>query len=107
MIMDGSKVAEPKEGMGATLLMWSDRHAYTIHKVEGKKLWASRDNTKLIAGNHHSESQEYEFSNENQNDESKWQLFSFRKDGRWHNGTSLKGTTLLIGTKKEYYDPTF
>ena len=101
--------SKPEVGMGATLLMWSDRHAYTIHKVSenGKKLWASPDNAKLIAGTCQSENQTYEYSNDNQDDENMWHLFTLRKDGRWHRGTTLQGSVLAIGYRNTYSDPTF
>lgn len=106
-VSGNSKQVEPVAGMGATLLMWSDRHACTIHKVEGKKLWASEDSATLTSGSCQSESQTYKYTNINEDDASRWSLFTLRKDGRWHRGTTLSGTVLAIGYRDEYYDPCF
>lgn len=95
----------PEVGMGATELRWSDREPLTIHKVEGKKLWASYDKAERIDDNGMSECQEYEYSNENTEDY--WMLFTLRKDGRWHKGTTLQGTALRIGQREKYYDFSF
>jgi len=101
------KPSIPEVGMGATLLLYSDRDPYTIRKVEGKKLWASRDSYTRTDTNGMSESQEYDYSNDNQNDESYWTLFTLRKDGKWHRGTTLDGMVLRIGNREKYYDFTF
>jgi len=99
----------PEVGMGATLLMWSDRMPYTIHKVEGKKIWASPDNYKRIDDNGpYTESQDYEYSNPNENKPEKWEIFRLRKNGRWVKvGQSLKSTPLHIGKREAYIDPSF
>lgn len=97
----------PEIGMGATLLAWSDRYAMTIHKVENKKLWASFDRAKRIDKNGISESQEYAYSNDNQDKPEFWKLFTLRKDDKWHEGTTLSGLILRIGIRQEYEDPTF
>jgi len=105
-IQGNSISIKPQVGMGATLLMWSDRHPYTIHKIseDNKKLWASLDNYKRIDNNGFSEIQDYEYWNENEKNPDRWQLFTFRKDNRWHQGTKLSGTVLSIGHREEYYD---
>ena len=102
-----TKSIELVVGMGCTLLLYTDRHAYTIHKVEDKKLWASEDHSSLISGSVQSESQTYRYTNTNQDNESRWTLFTLRKDGRWHMGTKLSGNILAIGYRNEYYDPCF
>lgn len=97
----------PEVGMGATLLMWSDRSPFTIHKVEGKKLWASPDLYDRIDENGMSECQEYVYHNNDQELEINWTLFTLRKDGRWHRGTTLCGMVLSIGHREKYYDFSF
>lgn len=72
----------PEKDMGATMSMWSDRHAYTVNEIskqtvtvtynvkgEGevtrtypKVIFATRDNAKLVSKTILSESQEYEFT---------------------------------------------
>jgi len=110
-MMGDSAGPKPEVGMGATLCMWSDRHAYTIHKVDlkskVKKIWASNDKAVRVDKNGMSESQTYEFSNENQNSPEAWTLFTLRKDGRWHMGNTLRGTILSVGHRSEYYDFSF
>lgn len=90
-------------GIGATLLYATDRSPFTIHKVEGKKLWASPDQYERIDENGMSECQEYVYTN-NVNEEENWTLFTLRKDGRWHRGTTLQGMVLRIGQREKYYD---
>lgn len=104
-----NKSIEPKPGIGCTVLMWTDRHAATIHKVseDGKTLWYSEDEAKRIDNNGMSESQSYEYSNTNQNETQFWQVATLRKDGRWHLGTTMKGSCLLIGHRQHYYDYSF
>jgi hypothetical protein len=106
-VTGNSKSVEPQPGMGATLLCWSDRRAYTIHKVTDKKLWASQDEARLIEGSMQSEYQRYKFFNLDASNPSRWSLFTLRKDGRWHQGNTLSGMVLSIGYRDEYYDPTF
>jgi hypothetical protein len=106
-----SKSPEPEVGMGATMLMWTDRHAMTIHKVDltgaVKKIWVSADKATRIDKNGMSESQNYDYTNENQNNPERWILCTLRKDGRWHIGNSLKGTCVAVGFRREYYDYSF
>jgi hypothetical protein len=101
----------PEVGMGATLLLWTDRHAMTIHKVDFsgkiKKLWASRDKSTRIDNNGMSESQLYVYNNDDNDISENWELFTLRKDGRWHRGTKLSGNTLFIGHRDEYCDYSF
>lgn len=106
-IVGTSKDPKPEAGMGATLLMWTDRRAYTIHEVKGKKLWASSDVATRVDKNGMSEDQVYEYKNENQNNPDNWTLFTLRKDGKWHKGTTLGGSVLAIGYRREYYDYSF
>lgn len=103
----GNQVSiEPKPGMGCTILLWTDRHACTIHKVKEKKIWISRDETKPLHKGM-TDSQSYEYSNSNQNEPQFWQVATLRKDGRWHLGSTMKGSIVQIGQRNEYYDYSF
>lgn len=102
-----TKPMKPKVGMGATLLKWTDRSPFTIHAIQGKKLWASQDKSERTDQNGMSESQDYIYSNNNQNQKDAWQLFTLRKDNKWHIGTNLQGNILIIGKREEYYDFSF
>lgn len=106
-VKENIKSLTAEVGMGATMMLWSDRVPYTIHKVDDKKLWASMDNAKMVKGNAQSEKQHYVYSNLNQDKPERWILFTLRKDGRWHQGTTLQGSILLIGRRERYDDPSF
>jgi hypothetical protein len=95
----------PTAGMGATLLGYTDRNAYTILRVDGKKLWATRDNVIRTDTNGMSDCQTYRYETVAYPDGDT--LFTLRKDGRWHEGKRLSGNVLLIGHRDEYYDFSF
>lgn len=44
----------------ATVLYWTDRHAYTVIKAEGKKIAIQRDRVRLVSGSAASEQQSWE-----------------------------------------------
>jgi hypothetical protein len=101
---------EPEVGMGATLLMWSDRLPYTIVGVERfksgacagqvKAVLAQRDDTQRVDRNGMSESQEYVFlPNPNRSVE----RFALRKSGRFEGN----GGTLAIGYRDKFFDFSF
>ena len=98
----------PEPGMGATLLMWSDRHAYTIDTVSasGKRLTARRDNaTRTDDGGMTDSGQTYDFS---YNPDAAPETFSLRVNGRWiRSGEGLNGTVLRIGERYKYHDFSF
>ena len=97
----------PKAGMGATELCWTDRHPYTIVEVSksGKTLWATRDSVKVIRGSIQDGSAEYEFTS---NLDAPRTKYTFRKNGLFvRHGDSITGSTLLVGKREEYHDPHF
>lgn len=95
----------PVVGMGATELMWSDRHAYTIVRVfSPTKIWVQQDKAIVVKGSIHDGSAVYVFEEDPSRPE---KLVTFRKDGKWHEGGTIKGTPFAIGYRDEYYDPTF
>ena len=107
MMMDNSKPAEPTVGMGATLLLWSDRHAGTIVEVSknGKMIKWQRD--KAVAefkGMTDSQSYSYE-----PDPHAQIETFTLRKNGRWvKSGYGMRqGGTLSVGHRSEYYDFSF
>lgn len=93
-------------GMGATILMWSDRRAGTIIEVQrfrsgpnaGKPriIIVQEDNAKRTDKLGMSDSQSYEYE---PNPNGIKHRFNARKDG------TFKG--LLIGRREEYYDYSF
>lgn len=105
---------EPIPGMGATLLMWTDRKPYTIHKVEYKKfkpvkIWVTGDLYRRTDKNGpYTESQDYEYQTVSVSQPEEWQIYTFRKNGRWvKQGQPLNSTALRIGTREAYIDPSF
>lgn len=97
----------PEVGMGATINMHSDRHAATIIAVlSPTRIQVQEDKAKLVGGSRDSEYQEYEFT---PNPKSKVTTFSKRKNGLWieEKDDQQSGTSLTIGERDEYYDPSF
>lgn len=108
---------EPVVGMGATVLLWSDRHAATItnvQQVRGKLIvTVQNDRATLVAGSSHDGSAEYRYSrnpggSENhfrREDDGRWQRVVInRQTGRWG---KVSGSGLRIGEREEYLDPSF
>lgn len=101
-VMSGPTTVKPEVGMGATICMWSDRHAATITYVSpsGKMLRARQDHAKRIDKNGMSEMQQWEYSpNPNQPEVT----YRLTKKGIWKSGCNR----LAIGVRNEYYDFTF
>lgn len=96
----------PEVGMGATVLCWSDRHAYTIVEVSAKRIGVQRDNASRVDGGRMSESQQYEYT---PNLNATVEYFTLRKNGAWiKEGNAMKGgTQIRIGDRREYYDFSF
>lgn len=91
---------EPKVGMGATILCWTDRHSATIVKVTPCQIHVQRDLVKRIDKNGFSESQSYEFTPDPQ---ATVDVFRKTKKG-WRNSS---GRSLRVGDRNEYRDPCF
>lgn len=89
-------------GMGATQLMYADRHAFTVVRVSpsGKTVWVQQDNATRTDKNGMSESQEYTFTPNKTNPEVR---VNKTKHG-WH--SSLHGS-FALGYRYEYYDYSF
>lgn len=93
--------AKPEVGMGATLLLYTDRHAYTIVRVSdsGKTFWMTRDKTTLKEGcSPWSGNEDYDYE-------------STTGEGvavRWTpKGWKNSGNKVLVGVRDEHYDPSF
>jgi hypothetical protein len=105
-VMNNTAPAEPEVGMGATLLLWSDRHAGTIVAVNGKTLKWQRDRAIRTDDHGMSDAQGYRYE---PNPQAEVETYTLRKNGRWVKaGTPMKGgLTLLVGARHEYYDFSF
>lgn len=90
----------PSIGDGATLIYWSDRHAYTVVAVEDKWIWITRDLAERTDSNFEIGPQEYSYSTDADGVPVKAIL---RKDGNYYFG----GHVLKIGFRDEFYDPHF
>lgn len=101
---------KPEVGMGCTELFCSDRKAATIVEISksGKQLWVVRDKAVRTDNNGMSESQEYEFTPQEDCGTNR-RHYKLRKTGHWveAGANMIHGTRLLIGIKQEYYDFSF
>lgn len=110
---------KPEVGMGATILLWSDRHAATITSVHTKGndtyVTTQDDEVRVTSGSAHDGSAVYEFS---RNEKGRIRHFKATSaDGEWHqirwNEDTKRwnrirgGNSLRIGSREEYRDPSF
>ena len=114
MLSDGVAKFDPEVGMGATVLMWSDRSPATIVRVDRFKsgpskgevsaVWITGDTATRIDKNGMSDAQKYSY-------ETNWDGFKAkytkRKDGRFRRVGEESGATLRIGSREKYYDYSF
>ncbi len=107
-LMGNATPPAPEVGMGATACYYSDRHAFTILTVSasGKTLTMRRDNAKRIDSHGMSDAQEYDYTPDPFGGVFKATL---RSTGKWKLvGSSTRNvTTVLINTRREFYDYTF
>jgi hypothetical protein len=98
----------PEPGMGATELLWTDRHAGTITWVSanGKRLRWRRDKAIRTDSYGMSDVQSYRYEPDPNAVEVE---FTLRKNGRWiQKGSPMRGSgSLMLGTRREYYDYSF
>lgn len=101
--------AVPKVGDGITLVRWTDRQAGTIKRVDpkGRKFWFTQDITKRTDKLGMTDSGQVYSYEENMAPEDRWQIATLRRDGKWHEGTTIDGSTIMIGVRDQYRDPSF
>jgi hypothetical protein len=98
---------KPEVGMGATKLLYSDRHACTIVQViDDDTVMVQEDQAHRTDTRGMSEAQEYEYTPD---PTAQFEPFSRRKNGVWVRiGESMKqGTKLCIGVRQAYRDFSF
>lgn len=107
---------DPQIGMGATLCMYSDRHAGTVISFDRQKkiIVIQRDEAIRTDKYGMSDMQEYEYK---PNPNGGMYTFKFGKDNRWHEYVTNQSTGrlnkakggcgLILGERDEYYDFSF
>ena len=91
-------------GMGCTICLYSDSHAATITKVSpsGKTIWYRQDIATVVEGSCQDGSAKYAYKfDENGIDEKA----TLRSNGQYR--ATRTNYLIDIGTRHEYYDPTF
>lgn len=101
LIAGQTKTGFVEIGMGATQVLYSDSHAYTIIAISksGKTITVQKDKAKRADKNGASDCQTYEFEPDPQG-----QTRTIRQT---KNGWNWKGERFLVGIRQEYYDYTF
>jgi hypothetical protein len=105
----------PVEGMGATILCWTDRHAATIIHVTYAHvtpvIYVREDKATVVAGDFYNPTYAYE-----PNPNGHLYTFRQRKDGSWQQVVvnektgrfnAVDGAGIRIGQREEYRDPSF
>jgi len=104
MVQRDSRQPTPEVGMGATRLMWTDRHAYTVIEVSrnGKRCVVQRDKATRTDSNGMSDCQTWAYEPDPNGYKA---TLSLRKDGRWRR---VGGTCLFaVGWRDEHFDYSF
>jgi hypothetical protein len=102
-----SKTVAPEVGMGATELMASDRHAYTIFNVISPREFQAREDKAIRTDNNGmSDAQSYRYEAD---PNGKVRTVTLRRNGQWvTRGEGMRnGTSWLIGVRQAYYDYSF
>ena len=99
-VMSRSHVNTPKVGMGATILMWTDRKACTIVKVTPTQIHVQEDKATRTDSNGMSESQTYNYERDQQ---APVLVFRLTKRGYRNNC----GNGISIGHRAAYHDYSF
>ena len=103
--MSRKKNIKPVEGLGATECVWKERLANTIVKVSdtGKTFWMRKD--KAIKTDEISESGKPIFKLQ-PDEKGLMQKVTKRRDGCFRT-LGQKGSLVIVGQRREYYDDSF
>lgn len=108
MISGSDPQLAPEVGMGATILMWSDRKAATVIAVSksGKSLTVQYDKAIRTDSYGMSDAQSYRYE---RNPEGATAEYTKRKNGQWvRKGDPVKGGQRLgLGYRDHHYDYSF
>lgn len=113
LIRQHKEQPDPKVGMGATLLGWTDRYAATIIEITGGVLTVREDHAKRIDTNCRSDHQLYEYTANPAGGVSQYRL----DNGVWVGVTfndrtkrfdhEAEGYALIVGIRDHYFDFSF
>ncbi len=105
-IFAASAQPEPQIGMGATIIMATDRYAATIVEVTHCSVVIQQDYSERTDRNGMSESQDWAYS---PNRKARRETYSLRRHGRYvaRGERTNGGTHLVIGERDHYIDPSF
>ena len=98
--------ATPEVGMGATEVMYTDRHAFTIVEViSPTRIRVRADKATRVDPNGMSDAQQYEFTPDPQGRE---RVLTKRRNGKWVAvGESQNAPGFLLGVRSKYHDYSF
>lgn len=103
--MKNEKQIVPEIGMGATIVMWSDRHAGTIVKITEslKTIWIQKDKATRIDDNGASDNQAYSYGKDIEGIVLKATL---RKNGTYKT-IGESGNQIALDSRSEFFDYAF
>jgi len=106
--MSAATTPEPKVGMGATVLHWTDRTAGTIIEVGANYFTVQADTAIRTDGNGMSDAQSYRYE---LNPAGTLYVFERVRRGKakgaWRENGRKDGNGVLIGHRNHYYDFSF
>ncbi len=103
-IQENQRPIQPATGMGATIVLYSDRVACTIFQVEKNRIEVKRDKATRVDNNGMCDvGQVYQYETQ---PNCKSEFFTLRKHGFWvKEGDNLHtGSRIIIGIRDEKYD---
>lgn len=105
-LLSGSLDPRPALGMGATILMWTDRHPATVIEVNSAtRITVREDRATRTDKNGMSDSQSYAYET---NPYGRVEVYTLRKNGAWvRQGDTMRGQRLSLGHRSEYRDFSF
>lgn len=111
LIENNFRSLEPEVGMGATELLFSDRHAYTVIEViDENTIRVQQDKAIRIDNNGMSDMQDYRY----ERDTTRWPVTLHRSpDGHWRTEQfkvkrkSYPGEVFMLGRRDEHHDYSF
>lgn len=102
-LMENMQPETPQVGMGATELLYSDRHAYTVVEVVNAKVIMVKRDIATCDHRHTSDSQKWQYQEDPKAKPIKLKL---HKKGYWYQEGDTT-TRFLVGVREEYFDPCF